>query len=668
MGHFRVAAFCLSLAVLVSGAVGVRADLPKTPDDLFRLDQIWSATVSFSAEEWGKLQPNVPDRGGFPGGPGGPGRPGGPGGGRGGFGPGNFLAGGFVASLDQDKDGTITQAEFTQGFARWFGEWDAQKKGSLTGDDIRDGINKTLSGPPPGGGPGPGPGGPGGGGPGFVLQGREGQRNGLSAARGIDFEYVHANLDFEGKSFKNVAVRYKGNGTFMDAGRTDKKSLKVELNKFVKGQKLAGESKLNFHNNITDVASMHEPVAYELYRAAGVPAPRTAYARVSLNVGGTQTNRLLGLYSLVENPDHTWAERNFGSKNGAIFKPVTRDLFKYQGTNWAQYHQAYDPKTELTPKQQQRVFDFSRLLTDADDTEFARRLPDFLEIDEFSRFMAVTVWLSSTDSILMMGQNFIIYLDPKTDRFQFVPWDLDRAFGNFFSPSPEELSIRKAWGDDNRFLDRVMKVAAVKDAYLARIQEFQGTLFQPARFAKLVDQVAARIRPVIQQEDVGKLKSFDQAVAGEMPDNSGDGGPGGGGGRGPFGMRAKPIKTFVKERHQFVADQLAGKSEGQPLGGGMPFGRGPGGPGGPGGRGPGGPGGAGNRMRAFGPGNFVGPAVFKAADTDTNGKVTEKEFTALADRWFLEWDKSKTGKLKQDDVVAGLNAVIPPPDVGPPPQ
>jgi len=449
-----------------------------------------------------------------------------------------------------------------------------------------------------------------------------------------------------------VAVRYKGNGTYMDARDTAKKSLKVDLNEFVKGQKVGGVSKLNFHNNVTDVAWMHEPLAYELYRAAGVPAPRTAYARLTLNAAGAHTNKFLGLYSLVENPDNNWADAHFGSRKGAIFKPVTRELFKFQGTNWPAYNQSYDPKTGLSPTQEQRVFDFARLITDADDAELARRLPEFLDVDEFSRFMAVTVWLSSTDSILMMGQNFIVYLNPKTDRFFFVPWDLDRAFGNFFSPSPEKMSIGKAWADDNRFLQRVMAVPAVAEAYRARLKEFQDTLFRPERFAKLVDEVAARIRPVVAQENPGKLAAFDQAVAGQVADG---GGEGFGGPRGPFGMRAKPIKAFVKERHESVAAQLAGTSEGEPLSGG------PGGPGGPGG------GRRGGGMRAFGPGMIVGPVVVKAADTDADGRVTAVELEVMAVKWFGEWDKSKSGSLKQEDVVAGLNAVIPPPDFGRPP-
>jgi spore coat protein CotH len=140
---------------------------------------------------------------------------------------------------------------------------------------------------------------------------------------GIDFEYVHADLELGGESFRDVAVRYKGNGTYMDARNSEKKSFKVDLNEFVKGQKIGGLSKLNFHSNITDVAWMNESLAYALYREAGVPAPRTSYVRLEVSVPGTYDHHLLGLYTLVENPDTNWAKEHFDSKKGLILKPVT---------------------------------------------------------------------------------------------------------------------------------------------------------------------------------------------------------------------------------------------------------------------------------------------------------------------------------------------------------
>ena len=90
---------------------------------------------------------------------------------------------------------------------------------------------------------------------------------------GIDFEYVHADLEFEGKPFPDVAVRLKGNGTFLESRTSLKRSLKVDLNKHAKGQKIAGVTTLNLHSNVTDAGMMNEVLSYRLYREAGVRPP-----------------------------------------------------------------------------------------------------------------------------------------------------------------------------------------------------------------------------------------------------------------------------------------------------------------------------------------------------------------------------------------------------------
>ncbi len=471
---------------------------------------------------------------------------------------------------------------------------------------------------------------------------------------GIDFGYVHADLELDSKKFGDVAVRYKGNGTYMDARNSEKKSFKVDLNEFVKGQKLFGLTKLNFHNNVTDPAWMNESLAYALYREAGVPAPRTSFVRLSVSAPGTYDRKYFGLYTLVENPDSNWAKDRFDTKKGLIIKPVTRELFIDKGADWSAYRQAYDAKADITYRQMRRVFDFAKLVTSASDDEFAAKLPDFLDIDQFARFMSVTVWLSSTDSILMVGQNYVVHLDPKTEKFVFAPWDLDRAFGNFFVPDPEQLAIGKAWGEDNRFLTRVMSVPAMRDAYLQRLEEFQKTIFEPAHLAKQIDEIAALIKPAVAEEGPEKAERFDRALteaaaatAAEPP-----GAPLGFGMRGP-----RQIKAFIKARHQSVSDQLAGRSEGKALGGGFPR---------PGGGGPVGPGRGG---RGFGLVGFLGPVWSKAADADANGQITTEEFQVLSSRWAGEWDSDHDGSVNETELREGLGKAFPPPNFdrqGPP--
>jgi hypothetical protein len=85
--------------------------------------------------------------------PGGPG--GGPGGPPGGFGLGNLIGPPLLGALDADKDGSLTRDEVIGGFRKWFDAWDTEQTGTLTGEQLRTGIDRAL--PIPGFGPGAGP-------------------------------------------------------------------------------------------------------------------------------------------------------------------------------------------------------------------------------------------------------------------------------------------------------------------------------------------------------------------------------------------------------------------------------------------------------------------------------------------------------------------------------
>jgi spore coat protein CotH len=482
-----------------------------------------------------------------------------------------------------------------------------------------------------------------------MLQGADGKRNGLASAMGIEFVYVHADLDFQGHQLKDVGVRYKGNGTFLESRGSVKRSLKIDLNHYVKGQRLGDVVVLNLQNNVTDASWMNEVLSYQLYRDAGVPAPRTSYARVYVTVPGKYERQYLGLYSLSENVDKNFAAHRFGTRRGAIFKPVTANLFDDLGPEWATYNQTYDPKTELYAEHKKAIMDLCQLVTHASDTEFAVRIGHYIDLPEFARFMAVMVYLSDLDGILGPGQNFYLHLHPKTQLFEFIPWDQDHSFGQMPRASQEQrdnLSILKPWQNANRmpagmtFLERVFKVDAFRELYLARIDEFSRTIFRPERLAEYVDEIAAAIRPAVEEESEAKLARFDQAVAGEMLT---------GGGFGPFGggPGIKPIKPFAQARAKSIVAQVAGEAPGQTLDGpGFP------GPGG-GGRGPGGP-------EGFGPGMFLGGVFLQQLDQDKDSRVTRDEFMKGFRNWFETWDTDHRGRLTEQQLRAGIDKDLSP--------
>jgi Ca2+-binding EF-hand superfamily protein len=67
-----------------------------------------------------------------------------------------LLAHRVMEAFDADKDGKISHAEFTAGFAKWFSDWNKDGNGKLSQEQLKSGINREL-GPPADGGPGFGP-------------------------------------------------------------------------------------------------------------------------------------------------------------------------------------------------------------------------------------------------------------------------------------------------------------------------------------------------------------------------------------------------------------------------------------------------------------------------------------------------------------------------------
>lgn len=583
-------------------------------DRLYCLTNVWTVHLRFAPDQWEALEPKGGGNPFFGGGRGD--APGGRQGGGGNVNVDRALAPIFMSQGDPNRDGRISRVEFARLAQTWFAAWDVSGAGRLDEGQIRAGLDALRN--------------PVGGGMATMLLAPEGRRNGIGSAMGIDFEYVHADLEFEGHLLRDVGVRYKGNGTFMESRGSLKRSLKIQLNKHAKGQSLGDVRTLTLQNNVTDASLMNEVLAYCLYRDARVPAPRTAYAKVFVTVPGKYERQYLGLYSMSEAVDKRFAERHFGTKRGALFKPVAPSLFTDLGADWAAYNQIYDPKTALYDEQKLAVMELSRLVTRSDDATFAARIGEFMDLPEFARFMAVMVYLSDLDGILGPGQNLYVHLHPKTQQFQFIPWDQDHSWGQFNRASQEQrdkLSIHRPWQGDNFFLERMFKVEAFKQLYLARLDEFVKTIFAPERIARQVDQVAAAIRPAVQAESEARLARFDQVVAGEILSAPG-----------PFGGgQIKPIKPFAKVRTQSVVDQLAGKSEGLVAGGGFPGGFGGGG----------------------GLGRMFGRSLFQALDADQDSSVTQAEFTEGFARLFREWNGKQGDCLTLAQLRAGIAKDLP---------
>jgi hypothetical protein len=397
----------------------------------------------------------------------------------------------------------------------------------------------------------------------IILRNPNARRSGLAGSLGFDFPWAEAQFEFAGVSFDRVGVRYRGNGTYVQSLYGPKQSLKVDLNKFTKRQKLAGVDEFNFVNAVPDFSYVRDALAQQLFRDLGVPAPRTAYAYLSITVPEKWDDQALGLYCMIENLDKDFAKDRFGTKKVPIFKPVTYDLFLDIGSEWNDYAVIYDLKTDATPEQLQRVIDFAKLVSSATDEEFAAHLAEFLDVEEFAAFVAGHSLLSSYDGFFTNGQNFYVYLDPRSNRFGFISWDQDHSWGEFgYTGTAEEREQASIWEPalyDFKFLKRTMKTPVFREAYKRKLEEALEKYFTRERLYAQVDQLAAAIRPAVAAESDFRLKRFDQSVSNEwLP------GPREGQAEGP-NAPVHQIKRFIENRIASVRDQLEGRSEGSKL-------------------------------------------------------------------------------------------------------
>jgi spore coat protein CotH len=104
------------------------------------------------------------------------------------------------------------------------------------------------------------------------------------------------------------------------------------------------------------------------------------------------------------------------------------------------------------------------------------------------------VLLPSYDGILSDGQNFYMYLDPRSNKLGFIPWDLDSAWGRIWLASKAEqqrASIWHPWIGENRFIERVMAVEEFRRIYRSHLEDFLSRLYVPDRLHRRIDEIAA---------------------------------------------------------------------------------------------------------------------------------------------------------------------------------
>ncbi|MSU32760.1 MAG: hypothetical protein EXS25_08915 [Pedosphaera sp.] len=332
-----------------------------------------------------------------------------------------------------------------------------------------------------------------------------------------EYPWSQAAFTGAGYSFPDLRLRFKGNSSYNMSHNSWKRPFKLDFNRGNPSRKLEGQKELLLNNNVNDGTQFREALAYQLFRAAGVPAPRTAFAQVHLSVSGQCTNLYLGLYTVVEAVESGFLKERFGSAKGLLLKPERVQGLAFLGSDWAAYEARYCPKGESTKAERERFVALTRLVEDAADADFVSDLPNRLDVESFLTFLAVNAVLANYDSFLGMGHNYYLFQPANLAPLRFIPWDLNEAFGGHpgLGGRAEQatFSVLQPQASQNRLVERILAYPVWSNQYRQILSRLMTVVISPTRLTTMMNLASKTVREAVIKESPRAAVTFRRSLA-----------------------------------------------------------------------------------------------------------------------------------------------------------
>ena len=226
-------------------------------------------------------------------------------------------------------------------------------------------------------------------------------------------EYVDATFSLTGPhgSYGPLAIGARLKGTTSFRPLSGKAAFKLKLAHSVKGQRFLGLKTLTLNNMVQDPSMVHEVLAYEAFRAVGIPAPRTGYAYVRVNGAD------YGVYLNVETLDDVFLPQWFAS-TGHLYEGEAVDLAPGAAEDF-----------EVEEGDDEDLADLEGLIAAINDPAdgWTERVAPMADLDELTRMWAVEKYIGQRDGYVGNHNNFYLHTDT-AGRFSMLPWGTDQAW------------------------------------------------------------------------------------------------------------------------------------------------------------------------------------------------------------------------------------------------
>lgn len=275
------------------------------------------------------------------------------------------------------------------------------------------------------------------------------------------FEFIKGN---QSEIVENIGFRIRGN----TSRHSHKKSFKVSFNAFESGRQYRGLDKMNLNGEHNDPSIIRSKLSWDIFQNIGLPAPRANHVKLYIN------EEYYGLYINVEHIDDEFVEDRFGTDAGNLYKCLYPADLTYRGSDPAAYREFYNDRGQVyelkTNEEKNDYSDLAYLINffeHATDTKFQQEIEDYLNVDGVLRSLAVDVLTGNWDDYWFNKNNFYLYNNPTTNRFEFIPYDYDNTFGiwwdGIYSGMDWGLRDINTWGHPDEYRPLTHRILSIEE-------------------------------------------------------------------------------------------------------------------------------------------------------------------------------------------------------------
>ncbi len=329
----------------------------------------------------------------------------------------------------------------------------------------------------------------------YILDPAHAESDSLFPAR-----MIFQNDYIAGDTLEPVGFRLRGN----TSRHSQKKSFKLDINEFVRGQKFYGVEKLNVNGEHNDPALMRSRLCWDLFNQSGAPASRTAYAALHIN------GQYYGLYVIVEHYDENFILDRFGNNDGNLYKCLYPAPLTWRGADQAAYkfmrnsrERAYDLEINEELDDYSDLVSFINFLNNTSDADFARDIEARFNVRAFIKYLAHNTLLGSWDDYWYLQNNYYLYHNTASDKFEFIPYDYDNTYGIDW--------VNGDWGTRNIYnfgnaseprplVTRILNIPAYRNLYSFYIKQALSGVFTLAAHEPKFSRWRALAEPWVQSD------------------------------------------------------------------------------------------------------------------------------------------------------------------------